>query len=157
MLKTWDLISRGYFPRELPPAFTTQLYGELIKKNNASLPKEFDLNSKVKSKPVIHNLARPGSLRRKLSIPNPLNYYQVASILEQNFARIENNLLKTNFSLSRPQIKEDSERAIDRLKWLNDLPEYRAKIQATSRYILKTDISTFYPSIYTHSIPWLFT
>ena len=30
----------------------------------------------------------------------------------------------------------------------------RASIRATSRFILRTDISRFYPSIYTHSIPW---
>jgi hypothetical protein len=35
-----------------------------------------------------------------------------------------------------------------------DLLSMRSRIRSTSRYILKTDISKFYPSIYTHSIPW---
>ena len=34
------------------------------------------------------------------------------------------------------------------------LTRYRASSRANARYVLVTDVSNFYPSIYTHSIPW---
>jgi len=35
-------------------------------------------------------------------------------------------------------------------------PIYRAKVRSTARYIVRADIARFFPSIYTHSIPWAF-
>jgi hypothetical protein len=34
------------------------------------------------------------------------------------------------------------------------IPVARARSRTASRYLLATDLSQFYPSIYTHSIPW---
>ncbi|HUU28414.1 MAG TPA: RNA-directed DNA polymerase [archaeon] len=155
MLDLADLLARGYFPRELPPPFTTQPYSEILKKKQGSLPSEFDPSNKnIISKPVVHNFTRPGSLRRKFSIPNPLNFYQLAKILTQEWMYFFKHCDKSQISLSKPTIKTDGERAIERLYTLGDLPQHRAKVRATSRYILQTDIATFYPSVYTHSIPW---
>jgi hypothetical protein len=45
-------------------------------------------------------------------------------------------------------------RAIAPKEDLNRQPFHRARRSIGSRYLLKTDIARFYPSIYTHSIPW---
>jgi len=37
---------------------------------------------------------------------------------------------------------------------ISELAEKRTLLSAGFRYVLKTDVSTFFPSIYTHSIPW---
>jgi glycosyltransferase A (GT-A) superfamily protein (DUF2064 family) len=45
-------------------------------------------------------------------------------------------------------------RAIERQYSLTEKPIRRAQLRSTSRYILQADINRFYPSVYTHSIPW---
>ena len=45
-------------------------------------------------------------------------------------------------------------RAVEASIGLNNQPEHRARRSVGARYLLKTDIASFYPSIYTHSIPW---
>jgi Reverse transcriptase (RNA-dependent DNA polymerase) len=34
------------------------------------------------------------------------------------------------------------------------LPGFSSRLRSTSKYLLKADISKFYPSLYSHSIPW---
>ena len=45
-------------------------------------------------------------------------------------------------------------RALQPALRLGELPKLRPRRWRGARYILKTDISQFYPSVYTHSIPW---
>jgi hypothetical protein len=56
------------------------------------------------------------------------------------------------FALSVPVL--DTERALRARHDLNQQSLFRAERSVGARYLLKTDISRFYPSIYTHSIPW---
>ncbi|GIO83260.1 reverse transcriptase [Paenibacillus faecis] len=46
-------------------------------------------------------------------------------------------------------------RAINREHNFNEIPSIFPIMSTSSRYVLKTDISRFYPTIYTHSIPWV--
>lgn len=45
-------------------------------------------------------------------------------------------------------------RALNTLVPLGELPEHRVAVRAGQRAILSADIARFYPSIYTHAIPW---
>jgi len=47
-----------------------------------------------------------------------------------------------------------ADRAISPEHELAERTNYRARLRSTARYVLKTDISRFFPSIYTHSLPW---
>ncbi len=47
-----------------------------------------------------------------------------------------------------------SARAVETIFKRNDEPEVRARASVAMRYVLKTDLVRYYPSIYTHSIPW---
>ncbi|HTF70880.1 MAG TPA: RNA-directed DNA polymerase [Edaphobacter sp.] len=59
---------------------------------------------------------------------------------------------KSPLSLSIPMV--GTTRALVHQNDLGQLPFFRAQRCVGSRYLLKTDIARFYPSIYTHSIPW---
>jgi len=152
------ILRKGYFPAELPPPFSTIMFSEAIKKNINSLPIEYDWSGQKKpnyiSRPLIFNLARNGNLRRKLSIPNPVNSFQQAKVIAENWPELEAHYNKSDKSLSSPKYNDSSLRAINWTKGFDVANLERLKVRASNRYILKTDISKFYPTIYTHSIPW---
>lgn len=153
MLK--ELLEKGYFPSELPAPFTTSDYAAAI--CDPSLPTSLPYNygrkgPKYNSKCAVFNLARRGKLRRVLSIPNPVNYYHTAKSISDNWVEIEAHYKKSDQSLSRPAV--DTSRALSWEKGFAKLSNAKLITRSASKYILQADISNFYPSIYTHSIPW---
>jgi hypothetical protein len=146
------LVSRGYFPRELPPAFSSSSYGSFLAASQATLPARFNQHS-LTAKMLSHNLARSGSLRRKLSIPNPIVFYQLASCIVENWHDLQRSASQSPYSLTTP-VDGIMSRAIERQYSLTERPIRRAQLRSTARYTLQADINRFYPSVYTHSIPW---
>jgi len=146
------ILSKGYFPRELPHPFNTASYGSVVAGATTSLPKAFDQEKKT-SLQAVHNLARAGSLRRKLSIPNPTNFYRLASFVADHWRYLSRVARKSAISLSAPTDRGEP-RAINPRYSLDRMPLERARVRAGSKFILRADISRFYPSVYTHSIPW---
>ncbi|WP_226645838.1 RNA-directed DNA polymerase [Microbulbifer variabilis] len=152
------ILKKGYFPRELPPPFSSGMFSAIIQKNIASLPSGYDWSGSKKpnyvSRPTVFNLARNGDLRRKLSIPNPVNSFQQAKVVAENWTELEAHYHTSNKSLSRPEFSKTQVRALNWAKGFDVANLERLRIRASKRYILKTDISKFYPTLYTHSIPW---
>ena len=151
MITLETLLAKGYFPRELPPPFTTVGYAAVLK-DGAKISQDL-LDKCPLSRPAIYNLARAGTLRRKLSILNPISYFKLSKIVEQRWPDLEPLAKRSPLSLTKP-ILNHPERAIERQTSLSDYPTRRAEARCAARYILKTDIARFYHSIYTHSIPW---
>ncbi len=102
---------------------------------------------------MTHNLAQSGSLRRKLGIPNPVHFCKLAAFVVDNWQDLYASASRSHLSLTTP-VDGYLRRAIERQYDLTERPVRRAQLRSTSRYILQADISRFYPSIYTHSIPW---
>ena len=153
-----NLLSRGYFPKELPPPFNTKSFGAFAESASAAVM-ELDTSKKGSksnfvSRPAVHNLARAGTLRRKLTIPNPVNQYQVAQAIVQGWSEIKTLCASSPISLTTPVYRKHGSRAIIAGEDFNSLPIARARSRTASRYLLTADLSQFYPSIYTHSIPW---
>lgn len=148
-----NILSKGYFPRELPPPFTTVEYGNFIGQNLSRLPSKYT-DRNLCSKNALHNLARRGALRRKLGIPNPINYFQLASFVCQHWTELFSCASGSSISLTQPVDTAPERAIVDINKGFSERPANRARIRSTSRYILQADISLFYHSIYTHSIPW---
>jgi hypothetical protein len=146
------LLKRGYFPGELPPLFTTAQYAAAIGKTIHSLPNSMTKAKADWAEPTHHNLARVGGLRRRLSVPNPVNYYRLASLFEEQQKLLEKVWAESPFSKTTPSLTKHSDRAL--AQKIGDRAVHRAKIRVGARYLLKADISQFYPSIYTHSVPW---
>lgn len=152
-----QILGRGYFPKELPPPFNTKSFGVFAE----TAPIAFGLDTTKKgsknnltSRPAVHNLARTGTLRRKLTIPNPVNQYQVARAIAERWAELKSACAKSPFSLTTPLYRKHDTRAIVVKHPFDAIPIARARSRVASRYLLATDLSQFYPSVYTHSIPW---
>ena len=157
-MDTYEILARGYLPKELPPPFTSESLATAVKANRRNLPAGFSCNpghqGNVRSRPTIHNLARVGTLRRKLSIPNPISYFQLAEAIETNQQALLGHVATSKFSLTTPQARSGTQRAIAPVKDWSYLPIARSFCRASARYVLQTDINNFYLSIYTHVIPW---
>lgn len=154
MLSLDDLLRRGYFPAELHPPFRTASFADAVTSAAGSLPSEFNNRTKW-TRSVTHSYARPGALRRRLSIPNPVQYYRLCSQISSVWdVEIRSQLDKSSISWSRPV--PSTERAVFYANHWRELRRARAQVRATSRYVLITDISKYYGSLYTHVIPWAF-
>ncbi|MEL6458565.1 MAG: RNA-directed DNA polymerase [Cyanobacteria bacterium J06621_15] len=147
-----DLIKRGYFPRELPPPFNTILLADLTLSNKALL----NNCPRKPTKLYYHNNVRYGSLRRKLGIPNPVFFLQLCDLIDERWSEIQQIIRQSNYSKSKPIYipSPGRSRSICPALEFGLIPVERAKNRITGKYILQTDISQFYQSIYTHSIPW---
>jgi hypothetical protein len=153
------LLANGYFPSELPPPFHTRTYADYLV--GAPPPAPFTLDKKKEpqftSRPVMYNLARAGTLRRQLGIPNPVNFFLLAKVMDAMWPQLSTKWYpKPGKSLSKPKktLIGQTRRAFEWSGSFSDLPDHRARIRTGMRYGLRTDIKGFYPSIYTHSIPW---
>ena len=60
---------------------------------------------------------------------------------------------RSPLSLSTPRISSEDRAVLPRVPF-NEQPTRQAGLRAKARFILRTDITNFYPSVYTHSIPW---
>jgi hypothetical protein len=77
-----NILARGYFPKELPPAFDTSAFATAASSLTVS-PDALGTTS-----PVTLNLARPGTLplRRRLGILNPFSQLELAVACERKLA-----------------------------------------------------------------------
>lgn len=145
-----NLLTRGYFPRELPPPFTTEAFGAFVAVSRATLPAQREW-----TRCVSHNLARPGSFRRPLKIPNPVHHLPLAEEIERQWPTLVAQFRRSRLSASVPMVRRTIlDRALVPRLSHRVLSRLRARRFVGTRYFLRTDINQFYPSIYTHSIPW---
>ncbi|MDB4948801.1 MAG: hypothetical protein JWM27_1450 [Gemmatimonadetes bacterium] len=152
MVSLRRLLTHGYFPKELPPVFTTESFGIAVTDPSAKLPESFS-KLPADARLATHNIARVGTLRRTLGIPNPVLFYRLAITIAERWAEISPHYRRSELALSSPKHNNFPwGRAI--LTPRVDIRFARASSHATVRYLLKADISRFYHSIYTHSIPW---
>jgi hypothetical protein len=148
-----DVIGRGFFPKELPPPFNTKQFATLVGQSNY-----VSQQSKYKSaKCYSYNYIRYGSLRRRISIPHPYFYAKLCEEMGQGWPDIQVAFSRSSISQSMPTIapvRSQDRRPIHPAVDFAELPAIRARHRSTGRYVLLADVSMFYQSIYTHSIPW---
>ncbi len=168
------LLSKGYFPKELPPVFTTEDFGRLshdvlsrwssdaifkvdvksigktpCKKNrrNAYIYSLESAEAEVLSKP------KRGYERRNLHITHPIPQALLVKEISENWKAVQKWLSRQSFSIDEIKVSGQYERGIKEINF----SAHREKsfyLEATADWLVKTDITRFYPSIYTHSIPW---
>lgn len=183
-----NLLNRGYFPKELPPSFFTELFAKeydniltVVATTEASSLRtlENSVNTiprltvaqrnekKVRLKQIFKNrlnysdsalfsIPKSGIARNIIKIPNPIHQGKLAKEITNNYPAIS-LLFDSTLSTTKPQIETElgqNRRAIKH----NDYGYFKETCIINSfKYAvqLKTDIAKFYPSIYTHSVPWV--
>lgn len=157
MVTTQNLIANGYFREEIPPVFTSW---SLANACGDLLPRVYDLHPKKElpnTWPEQYNAADYGLRRRDMRIPNPANQMIVAEMISQKWEDILRCYGNSSISRSKDKISErwsgegrPSVRMLDKAL----MKQQRLLALYGHRYVLRTDISRFFPSIYTHSIAW---
>jgi hypothetical protein len=143
------LLRCGYFPKELPPSFVTSAFADQMK---AVVAQADQMNGPTEC--VTHSLARVGGTRRRLGVPNPRSFVLLARELQRQWKPVAETLGRSNLAISRPVLTRAAGRAIRPRYSLRERPHRRVLAWPGSRCLLRTDISQFYASIYTHAIPW---
>lgn len=88
-----------------------------------------------------------------MSITHPVPQAILASEIADNWKAVQKWLSRQIFSIDEIAISNDYERGVKEINFR----AHREKsfyLESTSDWLVKTDITRFYPSIYTHSIPW---
>jgi Reverse transcriptase (RNA-dependent DNA polymerase) len=145
------LLGAGYFPTELPPPFTTFSFALKAGAVIAQIDSAAAIN--VWTIPESFNIPRWGQARRKLSIVNPINQLMIGSLIAENWDEIKSRLARSRISEFRPGIVSHGGRAVTGVDF-DGVQRRRAEILARYGRYVKADISRFYASVYTHSIPW---
>lgn len=149
------LIEKGYFPVQLPPSFNTITFAKVSTKLNGEWVKPPPKNLGTLSEK--YSVARSSYYRRVTSIVNPISFYFLAKYIAEHWEEINAHYRKSRISLSRPKLSQTKNKNSIRAININKFSAlYDKKIELSSgyRYVLVTDITSFFPSIYTHSIPW---
>lgn len=170
------ILESGYFPKELPPPFETLSFAkksryikvkwesllklERIQKGSESstdAKRRFNRDYNVKygsSQLVIFSLAKGVFSRRKLGIPNPKQFLDLAISINDNWGLLRDTCKLSNYSQSSP-IEYGATRSVrTKSKSWNEFKFELIEKSFNKKVELLLDISQFYPSIYTHSIPW---
>lgn len=147
------MFSKGYFPYEVPPSFTTRDFASCALSNLPSLGAA--ARTKHKSKLCKYSLARASSkFRRTLGIPNPLHYIPLCETIVTNWTAISALFATSSICKSTPVRHAHKARAVSPKYAQHGTHPFRADVRAGGRAIVRADIAEFYGSLYTHSIPW---
>lgn len=152
------LLAYGLFSEKLPPLFTSVHFFEYCK--NQSVVFKSGWNEYITFR-VMRNIGIP----RLMGIPNPFKYQRLCYEIKENWDKICKHFRVQTYGqeyrVSRIHVrKEYNEKRIFEMNYKNwrtdGNPETDLLIndKGTSRFVVKADISTCFPSIYTHSIPW---
>jgi hypothetical protein len=147
------LLSAGYFPPELPPPFSTESFAAAVTNTRrSSLPRDFTKKQSDWYELTSFSLSRPGSLRRRLAIVNPVPYFRLASFIVSQQRILLRKIATSRLSLFK--LEPDHRGSLRRSDSFDAIPLKRAEVRVGKHFSLTADVSRFYPSIYTHVIDW---
>lgn len=150
-----QMFEKESLPADLPSIFSFD-QASISLKNNFSKISSYLASGKFGIYNLIpFSIPRGTSLRRELSIVNPIPQFALCLQVATKWSDIVKHIQQSRFTaltLNKPDKKLKS------YQFFNiDFPQRQArvaKILATSSYFITCDVSKFFHSIYTHSIPW---
>lgn len=145
------LLRAGYFPHELPPVFTTKDFADHYPKLRRSWNRLQRAEALKASNFYKYSIPKGSLSRRVLALVNPVHQSNLVEEIANNIKEINNHILKSNNSSFKLGLTVDQK-----------LPEDNHNIRHTqsqrslafSTKSFESDILRFYPSLYTHAIPW---
>ena len=148
------LLAFGLFSNKIPPVFSSTPFFDYCVNNHPSFSNgDYDY--------VRYKTLRNINIPRQLGIPVPMAYEKMCSVLKSNWSNIQSHFhtytdAQTHV-ISRIHIQKRKNK--DELFEMNyddwkNAGSPKDDLLIGKRFVVKADISTFFPSIYTHSIPW---
>lgn len=158
------LLSKGYFPKEVPPTFSTESFAN-VALSAGFVPDDVFVAPKYGQKLLKsaqegvsrlcrHNLATINRTTRPLHVPHPSHFYPLCKSIDDGWKDISSHFGKSKISLSAPRVDPDTVRAFVPKDAGATRLERRIQDRAQGDYLVVTDVANCYGSIYSHSIPW---
>ena len=163
------LVTKGYFPEAyvLPPCFEVTKHPEFGK---IYFPVKTKSKNKTEFKPDISefqqvHFPKTNLTDRTFGIINPKIHSDIAFTIAEDWDTVINCIFHMenkvcSYSFPVP-VNSKNPREIGNLRsgrmiyeWIEMAENDVASIAFRYKYLIKTDIKNFYPSVYTHSIPW---
>ena len=105
-----------------------------------------------RTKPVEYSATKRANQRRTFAFPHPKSFHDIALFVVTEWPQLEEHFELSLYSQSKQKPFSYEERAIS-ITSHKDLAVTLYNEMSPFRYVLKSDISRFYPTVYTHSIP----
>lgn len=148
------LLAFGLFSNKIPPVFSSTSFFDYCEKKHPTF-------SNSDHDYVRYKTLRNINVPRQLGIPVPMAYEKMCSVLKSNWSDIQSHFHTYTDSqthvISRIHIRKRKNK--DELFEMNyddwrNAGSPKDDLLIGKRFVVKADISIFFPSIYTHSIPW---
>lgn len=148
------LLTYGFFAEKLPPIFSAEdffQYCENLQQPFSAKDHEY----------ITFDVMRNINIPRSLGIPNPMAYQRMCATLRDNWRELKDYFYRQtygeNYKVSRLHIRKSKNSNV-----LFDMSYDNWKVDGDpkmdlligSRYAVHADISTCFPSIYTHALSW---
>lgn len=150
------LLGHGLFADKIPNFLTSESFFDYIQEQST-----FPFNEKKPTEYIQYSNTRNMNVPRLLSIPAPFSYANQVFVLSENWERIlkylDKKTKKQTNKVSRIHIRKlfDKKRLFEmNYKNFNSDGDADGSIFIKNKYVVHADISTCYPSIYSHSMAW---
>lgn len=158
------LLDHGLFADKAPPCFTTKGLATIASEKMAALLEEADeykLRDNIYK--CAHDYMRYEALRdinipRHLGIPHPEAYAVQALAISKHWQEIAEHSNKPSPPISRIHVRHIGGGPIFEMNYKGSeryqLEEEEIQWMTGAQFVVKTDIASCFPSVYTHAIPW---
>lgn len=160
------LLDYGLFSEVLPPCFVSKKLSKciaselmpILKMRNSNKLRRFMQNRVrdfIRFEPLSHY-----NIPRQFGIPHPESYVVQSLVIQRCWAMIKRHCAKPRIPVSRIFVHRMDNERIFVMNYPGDKSTQEAReeqdiiSQIGARYLVHTDISRCFPSIYSHSIPW---
>ena len=149
-----SLLQYNYFPsqkkdkEELPPTINSEKLTPAVAeklKRGTSRKGGYDQ--------VEYRATRYNNVSRSLAIPHPLAYVNLCDVLSNNWEQLR-YITQTKNSLIIPEAHDDGRIIVMDYENTKEKIERHIKMSFNNKFFVNTDITNFFPSVYSHSIPW---
>lgn len=137
------LLSDGYFPKELPPAFTTRQFADFCKTNFNYLRSQQDSIIRKTTNYDTFTAPRDKSGRRNLALVHPIAQLGVSLLITQHRKNIKQLIARSGTSLYRTDEDVKKDKAFLGLDFRKRRP-LAAQLSSEFPFILQADISRFF-------------
>lgn len=148
------LLAYGMFSEKLPPLFSSISFYDYCLAYSPSFQDKWHPH-------IFYDSMRNTNVPRQLGIPDPRAYQLLCKCVSNNWGNIQAYFRQKaqgqEYIISRIHLRKIAgSKALFKMNYgnwiLDGTPE--PDLLIGSRFIVRADISTCFPSIYTHSIPW---
>lgn len=153
MLDKYRLFGQGYFPETLPPCFDGTDLQRCLRGITPIIRDRKFFNRSAEL--VGFSGTKHDGTRRGFSTSHPVQFFQVCEFVYENWGFIDSQIGNSPFVVSRPKPGSSSADRPIIIPSLSNLTTEASKKLRYSPIIVRADISQFFPSVYTHCIPWV--